>query len=205
MVSNIEASCFEQSKDNFHAWVKKNFSGKNAQNILTAWIFVIKQEPFSKRRDGTLVLSHAEAVAKYLYKWGFDSSYVVAALLHDMVEDAPNVDLALIRKHFGKRVEDMVDFMSKNVLDYDLDYFHKVERFLKLKPNYVFLRLADQFHNVLNYQGYRNYDSLLENCNDILFYLQRAQEIIALNVKLQNNKILINDLAILKFLARSHL
>ena len=107
---------------------------------------------------------HVEATAKRLHRWGFNIDFFIAGLLHDIIEDCAHIKIEYIKKEFGDEVADMVNFMSKNINYGILSYELKVDHFLKKNPNYVFIRLADQFHNVSN-PSYSSYDSFIINRN----------------------------------------
>ncbi|MFA6995215.1 MAG: hypothetical protein WC249_02265 [Patescibacteria group bacterium] len=95
--------------------------------------------------------------------------------------------------------------MSKNMVRYNYTYKSKVNRWLKTRPYFIFIRLADQFYNILNFGGYRNLDSLKENCYEIINTLDQAEGIIKTRVELQSNGLLIDDLKTLRIMALSHL
>ena len=65
-----------------------------------------------KRQSGDPYISHPLAVAEILAGWHLDSQALVAALLHDVMEDA-RVTKTEISDTFGKPVADLVDGVSK--------------------------------------------------------------------------------------------
>lgn len=79
----------------------------------------------------TLASTHAER----------DSDVVVAALLHDIIEDT-DVTLAQIRKAFGRDVADVVDHLTRRSSETYFDYIgraasHPLARVVKLADNKV--------------------------------------------------------------------
>src|SRR4026209_1800537 len=64
------------------------------------------------RRAGEPYISHPLAVAETLAEWHLDGQALVAALLHDVMEDTA-ITKAEIAETFGKPVADLVDGLSK--------------------------------------------------------------------------------------------
>ncbi|HEY5419740.1 MAG TPA: HD domain-containing protein, partial [Marmoricola sp.] len=60
------------------------------------------------RRSGDTFITHPLAVATILAELGMDTTTLVAALLHDTVEDTPYT-LTDVRRDFGEDVEHLVD------------------------------------------------------------------------------------------------
>src|SRR6202162_2956016 len=64
------------------------------------------------RQSGEPYITHPLAVAKILAEWHLDAQALMAALLHDVVEDTPTTKTE-IAKRFGKAVAELVDGVSK--------------------------------------------------------------------------------------------
>ena len=65
-----------------------------------------------KRSSGEPYITHPVAVACILLEFCMDTDTIVAALLHDVVEDT-DVPLEAIRKRFGDDVANLVDGVTK--------------------------------------------------------------------------------------------
>ena len=65
-----------------------------------------------KRRDGSPFVTHPVAVANLVAGWGMDSQCVVAALLHDAVEDTP-LTFGEIEDVFGSEVRTLVQGVTR--------------------------------------------------------------------------------------------
>src|SRR5262245_38551837 len=65
-----------------------------------------------KRLSGDDFVSHSVEVARILIEQQLDSVTVVAALLHDVAEDA-DITLGEIREVFGNEIGDIVDGLTK--------------------------------------------------------------------------------------------
>src|SRR5437870_3419551 len=64
------------------------------------------------RQSGEPYITHPLAVAKILAEWHLDAQAMIAALLHDVVEDTPTTKTEIARR-FGKAVAELVDGVSK--------------------------------------------------------------------------------------------
>ena len=74
-----------------------------------------------KRRSGEEYVCHPLKVACILVELGMDTETIVAAILHDVVEDTP-VELEDLRKQFGEEVALLVDGVTKlGQLNYSAD------------------------------------------------------------------------------------
>ncbi|MCJ7805423.1 RelA/SpoT family protein [Patescibacteria group bacterium] len=123
--------------------------------IKKAWKFVKLAHTGQKRLSGEPFASHPLEVAKRLAGWHMDTTTIVAALLHDTIEDggAKREDIV---QEFGDDVARLVDGVTK-VTELRLIGTHKqasVENLRKMilamakDLRVVFLKLADRLHNM---------------------------------------------------------
>ncbi|MDP2788244.1 MAG: bifunctional (p)ppGpp synthetase/guanosine-3',5'-bis(diphosphate) 3'-pyrophosphohydrolase [Pseudomonadota bacterium] len=106
------------------------------------------------RKGGAPYITHPLAVAGILASWHLDAQTLIAALLHDVVEDTgiSSVDIA---REFGKPVAQLVDGVTK------LDKIHfedkaqaQAENFRKMllamarDVRVILIKLADRLHNM---------------------------------------------------------
>lgn len=106
------------------------------------------------RASGKPYIVHPLAVADILADWRFDGETIVAALLHDVVEDTA-ITLEQIKTAFGDEVARMVDGLSKIARIQEIDRVERdAENFRKLilaaaaDWRVVFIKLADRLHNM---------------------------------------------------------
>lgn len=106
-----------------------------------------------KRKDGQPYATHPAAVRDILVaELGVtDEDAVVAALLHDVVEDT-RVPLSEIGERFGPRVADMVKLLSKIPQDPDEPKALMLDRYYSglrtAEPLIRQIKLADRVHNL---------------------------------------------------------
>ena len=107
-----------------------------------------------KRLSGEAYITHPLAVAGALAEWRMDVQAVVAALLHDVMEDTA-VGKMEIAERFGKEVADLVDGLSKldriefqSYQDAQAENFRKMLMAMARDLRIVLIKLADRRHNL---------------------------------------------------------
>ncbi len=107
-----------------------------------------------KRDNGEPYITHPLAVANILAGYRLDSSSIITALLHDVIEDT-SVTLASVQKKFGPEVAGLVDGVTKLTrLELQSDRTKQAENFRKLvlamskDIRVLIVKLADRLHNM---------------------------------------------------------
>ncbi|OYV40517.1 MAG: bifunctional (p)ppGpp synthetase/guanosine-3',5'-bis(diphosphate) 3'-pyrophosphohydrolase [Acidocella sp. 20-61-6] len=107
-----------------------------------------------KRDNGEPYITHPLAVATILAGYRLDSSSIITALLHDVIEDT-SVTLASVQKRFGSEVAGLVDGVTKLTrLELQSDRTKQAENFRKLvlamskDIRVLIVKLADRLHNM---------------------------------------------------------
>ena len=119
-----------------------------------AYVFSMKAHGSQKRASGDPYFSHPLEVAGILADLKFDSSTIITALLHDVVEDT-SYKLTDIKKNFGIEISNLVDGVTKlSKLEGRSEKFNQAENFRKLllatsdDVRVLFVKLADRLHNM---------------------------------------------------------
>jgi GTP pyrophosphokinase len=106
------------------------------------------------RQSGEPYITHPLAVAKILAEWHLDAQALIAALLHDVVEDTPTTKSEIAKK-FGKQVADLVDGVSKiDRIEFATLQHAQAENFRKMllamarDVRVILIKLADRLHNM---------------------------------------------------------
>jgi guanosine-3',5'-bis(diphosphate) 3'-pyrophosphohydrolase len=106
------------------------------------------------RASGEPYITHPLAVAKILAEWHLDAQALMAALLHDTVEDT-HTTKAEISKRFGKAVGELVDGVSKiDRIEFATLQHAQAENFRKMllamarDVRVILIKLADRLHNM---------------------------------------------------------
>ena len=106
------------------------------------------------RQSGEPYITHPLAVAKILAEWRLDAQALMAALLHDVVEDTPTTKGEIART-FGKAVAELVDGVSKiERIEFATLQHAQAENFRKMllamarDVRVILIKLADRLHNM---------------------------------------------------------
>ena len=111
------------------------------------------------RKSGDAYISHPLAVMKIVEDWGMDEDTIIAAVLHDTVEDT-DVTLDDIKKEFGEQVAFLVDGVTKlgnarsGMRDIDTYLPETKDNLLRLliamgaDIRVLIIKLADRLHNL---------------------------------------------------------
>ena len=106
------------------------------------------------RRSGEPYITHPIAVALQCTEWKLDAQALMAALLHDVMEDCGVTKADLVEK-FGATVAELVDGLTKlDKLSFDTKEEGQVESFRKMllamaqDVRVILVKLADRSHNM---------------------------------------------------------
>ena len=105
-----------------------------------------------RRRSGDPYITHPLAVTTILAELGMDTTTLVAALLHDTVEDTPYT-LDDVRDEFGEDVSHLVDGVTKlDKIKYgeaaEAETIRKMVVAMARDPRVLVIKLADRLHNM---------------------------------------------------------
>ncbi|MBQ9137920.1 MAG: bifunctional (p)ppGpp synthetase/guanosine-3',5'-bis(diphosphate) 3'-pyrophosphohydrolase [Alistipes sp.] len=129
--------------------------GEDDWNFIKRAFFLAKEAHQGvRRRSGEPYLLHPIAVAKIVIEEiGLGVKSVVAALLHDVVEDT-DYTVEDIERIFGQKIASMVDGLTKmsGVFNADTsaqaEYFRKVLLTLSHDVRVILIKIADRLHNM---------------------------------------------------------
>ena len=106
------------------------------------------------RQSGDPYVTHPIAVARILTPLHLDTQSIIAALLHDVVEDT-EITAAQIAEKFGQPVADLVDGLSKlerihfeTREDAQAENFRKMLLAMARDVRVILIKLADRLHNM---------------------------------------------------------
>lgn len=128
--------------------------GSRGQRLSEAFAFALKSHGGQFRRSGEPYVVHLLSVAEILAELRLDDDTVVAALLHDTVEDTA-VELPEIERLFGAAVAHLVDGVTKmtSLREFNPET-RRAETYRKLilstaqDLRTVLIKLADRLHNM---------------------------------------------------------
>ena len=113
------------------------------------------------RQSGEEYVCHPLHVACILVEIGMDSDAVIAALLHDVVEDT-DVELVDLARRFGQEVADLVDGVTKiTKMQFSTREEQQAENVRKMllamakDVRVMIIKLADRLHNMRTSEGWK--------------------------------------------------
>lgn len=130
------------------------FSPEIKEEIHRAYEFAKAAHKGQLRDSGEAYINHPLAVAHILVEMGLDPTSVIAALLHDVVEDT-DIRLEEITNEFGEEVASLVDGLTKlSKIIFQSKEEQQVENLRKMflamakDVRVILIKLADRLHNM---------------------------------------------------------
>lgn len=124
------------------------------RRVSEAHEFSVAAHEGQKRQSGEAYVLHPVAVASILADMHLDHQTIIAALLHDVIEDTPTAKEQL-QKQFGPEIAALVDGVSKlDQLSFTSRAEAQAESFRKMMLamvediRVILLKLADRLHNM---------------------------------------------------------
>ena len=134
--------------------LKEYFSQVDIEQVWAAYRYAAAAHEGQTRKTGEPYISHPVAVACILAKLHLDLPTLLAALLHDVVEDT-GVAVATVTEKFGKQVGELVDGVTKlDKIEFQSATVAQAENFRKMllamsqDVRVILVKLADRLHNM---------------------------------------------------------
>jgi len=133
--------------------ISKYLSDEHIEMVHEAYLFAAKAHEPQKRSSGEPYITHPLAVAGILAEMHMDHQCLMAALLHDVIEDTgvPKHTLAV---EFGEDVADLVDGVSKlkymfhSRAEAQAENFQKMTLAMAKDIRVILVKIADRLHNM---------------------------------------------------------
>jgi len=124
------------------------------EEIYRAYLYGAEAHQGQRRCSGEPYIHHPIAVAEILSKLRLDSRSIIAAILHDVIEDTV-ADKESLTREFGEDVALLVDGVTKiGRLDFDNKEHAEAENFRKMLMamsqdiRVILIKLGDRLHNM---------------------------------------------------------
>jgi len=132
--------------------IKSGDAKADTKGIVRAYEIAESLHGDQRRSSGDLYITHPLAVTTILADLGMDVTTLVAALLHDTVEDTAYT-LLDVREEFGEAVENLVDGVTKlDKIKYgehaEAETIRKMVVAMARDPRVLVIKLADRLHNM---------------------------------------------------------
>lgn len=127
---------------------------EQVQEVYDAYLFGAEAHEGQKRLSGEPYIYHPLAVARILAELKMDEKTIMAAILHDVIEDTPTAKEHL-EERYGTEVAELVDGVSKlTQIKFESKAEAQAENFRKLllamakDIRVILIKLADRVHNM---------------------------------------------------------
>ena len=127
---------------------------KRSRTVKAAFHFSDEAHLGQYRQSGEPYITHPVAVAEICAGWKLDAQSIMAALLHDVIEDQ-GVTKTEIAERFGAKVAELVDGLSKldkmefrNREEAQAENFRKMLLAMARDVRVILVKLADRLHNM---------------------------------------------------------
>lgn len=128
--------------------------GESVEKINQAYNLAAEAHKTQKRHSGEPYITHPLAVANILADMHMDAQTLMAALLHDVIEDT-TVSKEELEHLFGQAVADLVDGVSKltqiefkNRAEAQAENFYKMILAMSRDIRVMIIKLTDRLHNM---------------------------------------------------------
>ncbi|SAL17208.1 guanosine-3',5'-bis(diphosphate) 3'-pyrophosphohydrolase [Caballeronia peredens] len=129
-------------------------SAEEIKEVKSAFHFSDEAHLGQYRQSGEPYITHPVAVAEICAGWKLDAQSIMAALLHDVIEDQ-GVTKTEIAERFGAKVAELVDGLSKldkmefrNREEAQAENFRKMLLAMARDVRVILVKLADRLHNM---------------------------------------------------------
>jgi len=127
---------------------------QQVEEVYRAYLLGARAHEGQSRVSGEPYISHPVAVARILCEMRMDANCIIAAILHDVIEDTPTLKENLVDE-FGEEVAELVDGVSKlTQIDFRSRAEAQAENFRKMMLamvkdiRVIIIKLADRLHNM---------------------------------------------------------
>lgn len=133
----------------------KNYMDETSINqVRRAYLYAEQAHDGQKRRSGEPYVTHPLAVAGILSEMHMDAQSLMAAMLHDVIEDT-EVEKQAITAQFGEAVAELVDGVSKltqiefaSKAEAQAENFQKMVLAMAEDIRVIMVKLSDRLHNM---------------------------------------------------------
>ena len=140
--------------ERFNARIGTYLKPEEIARVGAAYVFSDAAHRGQMRLSGAPYISHPLAVAETLAGWHLDPHAVIAALLHDVMEDT-SITKEQIAERFGKVAAELVDGVSKldriehqSFEEAQAENFRKMLLAMARDVRVILIKLADRLHNM---------------------------------------------------------
>ena len=141
-----------QARQQLKIIIDAYLSSSDVERVLVACDYADIAHDGITRKSGEPYILHPIAVSSILSHMRLDAETLMAALLHDVIEDT-DFNKEDIAEKFGRTVAELVDGVTKLSHSSDKEYnkaasFRKILQATLQDPRVIIIKLADRYHNM---------------------------------------------------------
>ncbi|MBR6737933.1 MAG: bifunctional (p)ppGpp synthetase/guanosine-3',5'-bis(diphosphate) 3'-pyrophosphohydrolase [Clostridia bacterium] len=191
--------------------INKIYPEEEVKILAKAYHFAKDAHKNQKRASGEEYFTHPCSVAQILIGLKMDYATIVAAFLHDVLEDTP-VSASDIESEFGSEVLALVEGVTKlDKIEFKSKEEEQAENFKKIFVSMasdirvIIIKLADRLHNMrsLNFLSHERQVRMANETLEIYAPLARRLGISKLNCELEDLCLKYNDPEAFEYLAEN--
>lgn len=159
--------------------------------VFQAYEFSAKAHEGQQRISGEAYIHHPLEVARILGEMHMDHQTLMAAILHDVIEDTPTAK-GEIKKKFGKSIAELVDGVSKldkvkfeSAEEAQAQNFRKMLMAMSQDIRVILVKLADRLHNMRTLGSLRHEKRMRISRETLDIYVPIAQRLGLNNIRLE--------------------
>jgi GTP diphosphokinase / guanosine-3',5'-bis(diphosphate) 3'-diphosphatase len=171
----------------------RHLSARDRQRVRAAYDLGLSVHEGQFRKSGEPFFSHPIKVATILSDWGADADTLIAALLHDSVEDTP-LTLDEAEAQFGATVKTLIEGVTKltadevahkPTLDESTETLRKMFRLLEQDVRIIIIKLADRLHNMQTIESLKpdRQQAIAQETLDV--YVRAAEQLSMQNLRIE--------------------
>ncbi len=159
--------------------------------VFQAYEFSAKAHAGQQRISGEAYIHHPLEVARILGEMHMDHQTLMAAILHDVIEDTPTAK-GEIKKRFGKSIAELVDGVSKldkvkfeSAEEAQAQNFQKMLMAMSQDIRVILVKLADRLHNMRTLGSLRHEKRMRISRETLDIHVPIAQRLGLNNIRLE--------------------
>ena len=187
-ITKQEYSKIDKEFESLFNMVRGKCTDEDEINIKKAYDLILEAHKFQRRKSGEPYVFHPIEVARICFEEiGLGPTAVVAALLHDVVEDTETT-LEEIQEMFGEKITRIVDGLTKldgtyNVENKQAENFKKVLSSLVYDVRVALIKMADRIHNLRTIDSMPKHKQLKIAAETSYIYAPLAHRLGLYNIK----------------------
>ena len=166
----------------FFKKIQQRYSQTELKQIKKAYNFATKCHANQFRESKEPYITHPLKVADFLINLNLDSTTIIAALLHDSIEDT-NTTLENIKKEFGNKIAKLVAGVTKLK---NVPYKHETKKYSSENMRRMFLAMAQDIRVVLIKLADRHHNMATLNYKEPKKRIAKARETLDIYAPLAN-------------------